>query len=314
MSLVAKAAKGTVRFGLRLVMRIIGGLVFLAILLSAIYYIGVAPNVSVLPQDPLNIKPATASVLTSVRDTTDAVFGSGTFENIPWLGTWAENFIREQQIQAAVDALASAAAGALPDSVGSTAATITGSTGIIENIATQVATNIGGTISDALSTESARSSSTPAIANQTYAADYLQWRSEISTPVERLFAGTGIDATLIEGIAGGSVTAISTLATLPDSTLSTIYTNATNLSRTAAYHSISASLPADVQSAMHNADSSVQTFAAEVQELITAVRSVNNGSLLSITAVTDHAGKAFAALQSLDASLASAEEILSTAL
>jgi hypothetical protein len=141
-------------------------------------------------------------------------------------------------------------------------------------------------------------------------AAYLQWKDGISSPVDRVFAGTSITRELIEGVAGGSVTATQALAELDDATLATVASNASSLSATAANHAIPSSLPQGVQADMRDADAHCRAFCDQVQAMVAAAGKVRAGDVLAVTSLTGAAGSADAELKAMDESMSQAEGLL----
>ena len=152
--------------------------------------------------------------------------------------------------------------------------------------------------------------SAESFADPTQGAAYQSWKDVISEPVQRVFAGTGIDETMLEGISGGSATATDVLTQLDESTLVTISNNASRLSQSAAANVPSSVLPASVQQDMNNANQACIDFCTQVQQLVENVRSLRAGNLLSAASLYSSAGSAKAALDSMESSMLSAEAAL----
>lgn len=155
--------------------------------------------------------------------------------------------------------------------------------------------------------------SAASFANPEQGAAYQAWKSAIDAPVQRVFAGTSIDETMLEGVSGGSRSATDVLTALDETALATISANATNLRGTALANVPSSVLPADVQQNMGAANQSCATFCDQVQVLVGEVRSFKAGNLLSASGLYSAAGAAKAALDEMDAAMLAAEQALGAA-
>lgn len=142
---------------------------------------------------------------------------------------------------------------------------------------------------------------------------YQGWKDVVDAPMQRVFAGTGIDETMLEGISGGSGTATEALRVLDDAALATISANATNLRATALANTPPAALPDGVRQSMQAANESCADFCDEVQRLVEGARSVKAGNLLSAGELYSAAGAAKSALDAMDASMREAEQALGAA-
>lgn len=143
-----------------------------------------------------------------------------------------------------------------------------------------------------------------------YAAAYQQWKDAVSSPVGRVFAGTGIDAETLEGAAGGSASAFSALTGLDETALATVDQNAGNLAATAGAHAVPASLPEGAQAQLAQADAHCASFCADVRKLLDSVRTLRGGNVLASTGVTSAAYAARSELEGMDACMQEAERIL----
>lgn len=147
----------------------------------------------------------------------------------------------------------------------------------------------------------------PAGAN---AAAYQRWADAVSQPLERVFAQTGIDASALEGAAGGSVQALSALTGLSDDALAAVSQNASNLGATASAHEVPAELPEDVRAQLAQADTHVAAFCEDARKLADAARTLRDGNVLAASGVTSAAYAARSELEGADACTAKARELL----
>lgn len=145
--------------------------------------------------------------------------------------------------------------------------------------------------------------SAESFADPTQGAAYQAWKDAIDAPMQRVFAGTSIDETMLEGVSGGSRSATDVLTALDETALSTISANATNLRATALANTPSSILPAEAQQNMSAANQSCADFCDQVQELVDQVRSFKAGNLLSAGGLYSAAGEAKAALDEMDAAM-----------
>ena len=142
---------------------------------------------------------------------------------------------------------------------------------------------------------------------------YQGWKDAVAEPMRRVFAGTSVDAAMLEGVSGGSRTATDVLTALDDTTLATVSANATNLRSTALANTPSASLPAGVRQSMVAANESCADFCDQVQQLVEDVRSLKAGNLPAAASLHATAGSAKAALDDMDAAMREAERALGAA-
>lgn len=142
---------------------------------------------------------------------------------------------------------------------------------------------------------------------------YQAWKDVVAEPTRRVFAGTSIDATMLEGISGGSRTATDVLTALDDVTLATVDANATNLRATALANAPSSSLPAGVQQSMNAANESCADFCDQVRQLVEDARSLKAGNLPAAASLYATAGAAKTALDDMDAAMREAEQALGAA-
>lgn len=139
---------------------------------------------------------------------------------------------------------------------------------------------------------------------------YLAWKDRIADPVTRIFAGSGVTAEMIEGVAGGSSSASDALAALDETALAAISANAASYAATAAANAVPASLPEAARSSMQQANDAAQGFAASVQSVVSAVREVRSGALGSLGTLVGAANDALANLRAIDGCMQSAEAAL----
>lgn len=144
----------------------------------------------------------------------------------------------------------------------------------------------------------------------TNAAAYQRWADAVSQPLERVFAQTGIDASTLEGAAGGSVQALSALTGLSDDALAAVSQNASNLGATASAHEVPAELPEDVRTQLTQADAHVAAFCEDVRKLVDATRTLRDGNVLAASGVTSAAYAARSELEGAEACTAKARELL----
>lgn len=200
----------------------------------------------------------------------------------------------------------SSAVSSLRDGASGSGTSSSGSSGAAAATISQYASQVA----DAFGLASSSGQTSSSFSDPTQGEEYLQWKNEIDSPVERVFENTSITAELIEGIAGGSISATQTLVQISDADLTTISSNAASLSTTAAYHTIPSDLPEDVRSLMHEADTHCQNFCTQVQAMVTAARDLKAGNLSAASSLTSAAGAANSELKSMDAAMTSAEELL----
>lgn len=139
---------------------------------------------------------------------------------------------------------------------------------------------------------------------------YLTWKAAIDDPLGRIFEGTGITTALLEGAAGGSGSASSVLTNLDETALTVASANASSYAATAAANSVPASLPEGVRSLMWEANSAAQGFAASVQSVVTAIRSVKAGNAAALVDLGTAAGKLAEDVQTLELCMSQAEALL----
>lgn len=142
---------------------------------------------------------------------------------------------------------------------------------------------------------------------------YLAWKEVVGDPVGRIFDGTGVTSSLLEGVAGGSVSAEGLLAGLNETALGTIASNASNYGATVAASSVPASLPEAVRVQMWQANAAAQSFAASVQTIVSAVRGIASGNLGSYGDLARAADATITALRTFDGCTAEAERLLGAA-
>ncbi len=144
-------------------------------------------------------------------------------------------------------------------------------------------------------------------------AAYQTWKDAVAAPVQRVFAGTDVDATMIEGVSGGSRTATDMLTALDDTTLATVSANATNLRATALANVPSSILPSGARQSMNDANESCAEFCDQVGQLVEDVRAFKSGDMLAVGRLYSTAGAAKAALDAMDAAMLQAEQALGVA-
>lgn len=142
---------------------------------------------------------------------------------------------------------------------------------------------------------------------------YLAWRQAVADPVGQIFAGTGVTAAMLEGVAGGSVSARDVLASLDEAALQAVSSSAASYAATVAATSVPASLDDAVRAQLWEANSAAQSFAASVQTVVGAIRSVKAGGWGSLDDLMSAANTAVANLQTLEACMAQAEALLGAA-
>ena len=152
--------------------------------------------------------------------------------------------------------------------------------------------------------------SAQSFADPALGADYQAWKDAVSSPVERVFGGTGIDTTTLEAAAGGSSSATNLLAKLDEPTLAAVSANADKLKATAGSHAVPASLPADVQAQMRQADQHCVAFCDDVKRLVDDVRTLKGGNILAGAAVSSSAYAARDDLEQMESCMQAAERSL----
>jgi hypothetical protein len=151
------------------------------------------------------------------------------------------------------------------------------------------------------------SSSSSDFADASQGEAYLAWKALVGDPVGAVLEGSGVSRSVLEGAAGGSTSASEVLASLDEAALTTISSNAANYASTAGSAAVSGSLPSDVRASMFEAESAAQSFAADVQNLVSGVRSVKSGNLLGTAGLVSSANAVVSDLNRLDSCLAAAE-------
>ena len=139
---------------------------------------------------------------------------------------------------------------------------------------------------------------------------YLAWRAVVANPVDRVLSGTGVDASVLEGAAGGSSSASQMLADLDYSTLDAISANASAYSTAVTQLAMPSNMPAEAQTQMSAARSAALNFSAQVQTMVSGVRSLKGGNVFALSDISDSAGGANSSLAQLDSSLRNAEAVL----
>ena len=171
-----------------------------------------------------------------------------------------------------------------------------------------VAPTSGAAGADASAVEPAAADAAPEA--DASAAAYQRWSDAVSQPLERVFAQTGIDASTLEGAAGGSTQALSALTSLSDDALATVNQNASNLGATASAHEVPSELPDDVRAQLAQADAHVAAFCEDARKLTDAARTLRGGNVLAASGVTSAAYAARSELEGADACVAKAQELL----
>lgn len=206
-------------------------------------------------------------------------------------------------VQQATDAISVGAGDGLPSGVGGFIDGLLGTSGIDTS-------DIAGAYQQMTQMGGGTATSADQFADASQGQAYLTWRSTIQNPLDRVLAGTGVDATLLEGVAGGSSSASEMLASLDDATLDAISANASSYSRAVTQLAMPSNMPTDAQAYMSQARTSALNFAAQVQTLVSGVRSLKGGNVFALGDLSDSAGGANASLSQLDANLRSAEAVL----
>ena len=173
-----------------------------------------------------------------------------------------------------------------------------------------VAPASGAAGADASAVEPAAAGADAAPEADASAAAYQRWSDAVSQPLERVFAQTGIDASTLEGAAGGSTQALSALTSLSDDALATVNQNASNLGATASAHEVPSELPDDVRAQLAQADAHVAAFCEDARKLTDAARTLRDGNVLAASGVTSAAYAARSELEGADACVAKAQELL----
>ena len=137
---------------------------------------------------------------------------------------------------------------------------------------------------------------------------YNQWKAVVGDPVGSILGGSGVSATVLEGIAGGSGSATDVLSSLDETALSAIESNAIRYGTLAAGAEVPASLPEGVRASMWEANSVAQSFAADVQALVGSVRAFRAGDGLALAALPGQASTVVGDLNRMNDCLAQAEE------
>ena len=161
----------------------------------------------------------------------------------------------------------------------------------------EVVSGAAQAVGSALATATA---SAQGAAGSTTADAYRQWEDGISSPAARVFAGTPVTEEMLEGLAGGSITATDAVASLDASSLATITTNARNLSSVAATHAVPEGLPTDAREQMSVADARCQDFCAQILAMVPQVEDVASGDVTSVAALSRTAASAQEALRAMD--------------
>lgn len=139
---------------------------------------------------------------------------------------------------------------------------------------------------------------------------YQAWKDDISSPVARVFAGTHVTQELIEGVSGGSISAVTALSDLDDAALAAVGTNADSLFKTARAHQVSYALPEDVQEQMHRADEACQEFCVSAMEMARQASSLKSGNVTAAVDLASTAAEAIAHLSDMDEAMGAAESLL----
>lgn len=142
----------------------------------------------------------------------------------------------------------------------------------------------------------------PSVSEQERA--YRSWEDAVGDPVESVFGGTGVTAEVLEGVAGGSSSAVDVLAGLDETALTRASASAASYSMTVAAAGISSSLPTAVRGLMGDAATAAQEFSSAAQSVVSAVRQVRSGTLGAsgtLAAAADEACRALATVESCKA-------------
>lgn len=204
----------------------------------------------------------------------------------------------------------------LGDSSSSSDEATAGLTGV-SDLVEALATLVGGVTGSTAEADSSSDSSDAADTSEATSSDssglpqaYQTWKDAVADPVATVFAGTGVDADVLEGAAGGSSSATAVLTALDETALQRVDANASNYAGTAAAAGISASLPSAARTAMSEAVEAASSFASAARTLVSAVRSVQAGALGASGELVAAADDVVTALRSLDDAVAQAEAAL----
>lgn len=139
---------------------------------------------------------------------------------------------------------------------------------------------------------------------------YQAWKDDISSPLTRIFGSETITAELIEGVAGGSMTATAALTDLDGTALAAVKSRAENLSATAVAHQISSALPQDVQAQMSRADQACQELCADVLRMGQQISDLKSGNVTAAGQLSATAADASAHISQMQQAMESAESQL----
>lgn len=139
---------------------------------------------------------------------------------------------------------------------------------------------------------------------------YLAWKAVVADPVGSVLQGSGVSATVLAGVAGGSSSAGDALAALDETALVAIDANAKRYAALASGAEVSSVLPEDVRSRLWEANAAAQTFATAVQQMVGQVRELKAGGLGALAALAGTASTAVASANTIAACVSDAEEAL----
>ena len=214
----------------------------------------------------------------------------------------------EDLVSSATSALSAGTSAGSGEGSGSSGAAgfIDGLLGTVSGGAEQIADAVGSVAGLA----GGQSAPAESFADPAWAQSYATWSNAIANPVDKVLAGTGIDASVLEAVASGSTSASSLLTELDEGTLGTVSANASTYAATAAANYVPASLPQEAQAQMQAANASAQDFASAVQTLVGCVRDLKGGNVFVLGDLSSAANAAYGALQAMDSSVAAAEAAL----
>lgn len=139
---------------------------------------------------------------------------------------------------------------------------------------------------------------------------YLRWKDVVGDPVGSVLAGSGVNATVLQGIAGGSGSANDVLAGLDETALAAIYANAARYASNVSSVEVSGALPDAVRAQLWEANSAAQSFASAVQQMVGSVRDFKAGNVGALIQLAGEANTAMGAVNSINACMANAEDLL----
>ena len=165
-------------------------------------------------------------------------------------------------------------------------------------------------VANTTGTGAAAPTATGDFVDQAQGEAYLRWKDVVGDPVGSVLAGSGVSATVLQGIAGGSTSANDVLASLDETALATIYANAARYASNVSAAEVSSILPDNVRAQMWEANSAAQGFAAAVQQLVESARSFKAGNVGALLGLAGEANSAMNGVTTINACLTNAENLL----